>query len=262
MKTFKLLVLATILAAAPACKKKPDAGAPPATDNAGSGSAMGSDHTMAAGSGSAGSDTGSAAMAGSGSAMGSGSAAGSDSGSGSAVAAGSGSAAATPDPDADSIVVLAKHVEAKPDDPVHLRFERFKVTKADFDPNKIEGGKATIEIDATSLKSGSDKRDGHLQTPDYLDTAKFATVAVNIDKVKKKADKTYTAEATVKFRDVTKKYPVAFDVVDQKDDSIRIKGEASFSRLDFKVGKDSKDPKVAPVQPELTIQLQLTLKKT
>jgi polyisoprenoid-binding protein YceI len=80
--------------------------------------------------------------------------------------------------------------------------------------------------------------------------------------VKKKADKTFTAEATVKFRDVTKKYPVTFDVVDQTADSIRIKGEAAFSRLDFKVGKDSKDPKVAPVQPELVIKVALTLKKT
>lgn len=164
--------------------------------------------------------------------------------------------------DADSIVVLAKHTDPKPNDPVQVKFEKFKVTKATFDPKKIEGGKATIEIDATSLKTDSEKRDAHLKTPDFIDTSKFATIMVDIDKVKKKADKTYTAEATVKFRDVTKKYPVTFDVVDTKPDSIRIKGETSFSRLDFKVGKDSKDPKVAPVQPELTIKMELTLKKT
>ena len=166
--------------------------------------------------------------------------------------------------DADSIVVLAKHVEAKPDDPVQIRFEKFKVVKATFDPKKIEGGKATIEIDATSLKTGADKRDAHLATPDFLDTAKFPKITIDIDKVKKKekADKTYTAEATVKFRDVTKKYPVTFDVVDQQADSIRIKSEVTFSRLDFKVGKDSKDPKVAPVQPGLVLQAQITLKKT
>jgi polyisoprenoid-binding protein YceI len=166
------------------------------------------------------------------------------------------------DADADSIVVLARHTQAKPTDPVPVKFEKFKVTKATFDPKKIEGGKATIEIDATSLKTDSEKRDAHLKTPDFIDVSKFATITVDIDKVKKKADKTYTAEATVKFRDITKKYPVTFDVVDQKPDSIRIKGETSFSRLDFKVGKDSKDPKEAPVQPELTIKMQLTLKKT
>ena len=163
---------------------------------------------------------------------------------------------------ADSIVVLAKHSPGKPTDPVQVRFEKFKVTKATFDPKKIEGGKATIEIDATSLKTGDDKRDADLQTAGFLDTAKFAKITVDIDKVKKKADKTFTAEATVKFRDVTKKYPVTFDVLDTTADSIRIKGEASFSRLDFKVGKDPKEPKSAPIETGLTIQLQLTLKKT
>jgi polyisoprenoid-binding protein YceI len=162
----------------------------------------------------------------------------------------------------DSIVVLASHTEAKPGDPVKVEFHKFKVTKATFDPKKIEGGKATIEIDVTSLKTDSDKRDAHLQSPDFIDATKFATITVDIFNVKKKADKTYTADATVKFRNVTKKYPVTFDVVDQKADGIRIKGEAKFSRLDFKVGKDSKDPKVAPVKPELTIQMLLTLNKT
>jgi polyisoprenoid-binding protein YceI len=162
----------------------------------------------------------------------------------------------------DSIVVLAKHTQQKPDDPVHVQFTSFKVVKATFDPKKIEGGKATIEIDATSLKTGADKRDAHLNTPDFLDTKKFPKITIDIDKVKKKADKTFTAEATVKFRDVTKKYPVTFDVVDQTADSIRIKSETSFSRLDFKVGKESTDPKVAPAQNELTIQMALTLKKT
>jgi len=166
------------------------------------------------------------------------------------------------DPEPDSIVVLAKHVEAKPDDPVKVQFTSFKVVKANFDPKKVEGGKATIEIDATSLKSDSEKRDKHLSTPDFLDTSKFPKITVDIDKVKKKTGKTFTAEATVRFRDVTKKYPVTFDVVDQTADSIRIKSEATFSRLDFKVGKDSTDPKVAPAQNELTIQLALTLKKT
>jgi polyisoprenoid-binding protein YceI len=175
-----------------------------------------------------------------------------------------GSAAAAPAaaPAADSIVVLAKHTPDKPTDPVQVRFEKFQVTKATFDPKKVEGGKATIEIDATSLKTGADKRDAHLNTPDFLDTKKFPKITVDIDKVKKKADKTFTAEATVKFRDITKKYPVTFDVVGQTADSIRIKAEASFSRLDFKVGTDSKDPKVAPAQPGLVIQMALTLKKT
>lgn len=167
------------------------------------------------------------------------------------------------DPEPDSIVVLAKHTEAKPDDPVQVKFEKFKVTKATFDPKKIEGGKATIEIDATSLKTGADKRDAHLNTPDFLDTAKNPTITIDIDKVKKKADKTYTAEATVKYRAVTKKYPVTFDVVSSTADSITIKSETNFSRLDFKVGPaDSPDPKKNPVQTGLVLKANLTIKKS
>ena len=173
-----------------------------------------------------------------------------------------GQAFAVDPPEPDSIVVLAKHTQAKPDDPVKVQFTQFKVTKATFDPKKIEGGKATIEIDATSLKTGADKRDAHLKTPDFLDTTKFPKITVDVDKVKKKADKTFTAEATVKFRDVTKSYPVTFDVVGQTADSIRIKSEVKFSRLDFKVGAESTDPKVAPAQPELVMVVALTLKKT
>ncbi|HEY0194589.1 MAG TPA: YceI family protein [Kofleriaceae bacterium] len=160
----------------------------------------------------------------------------------------------------DSIVVLAKHTEAKPDDPVKVNFTKFKVTKATFDPKKIDGSKATIEIDATSLKSGIDKRDAHLNTADFLDTAKNATITIDIDGVKKKADKTYNANATVKFRGVTKKYPVTFDVVDTTADTVHVKGETTIQRTDFKVGKDPKDPK-AGVQNDLTVQLDLHIKK-
>jgi len=160
-----------------------------------------------------------------------------------------------------SIVVLARHVEAKPDDPVKVSFDKFQVTKASFDPKKIEGGKVSLVIDATSLKTGSDKRDAQLNTADYLDTAKYPTIKIDIDGVKKKSDKTYTANATVKFRDVTKKYPITFEVIDTTADSVHLKAEVPFKRLDFKVGKDSKDPKVAPVVDELVLQADLTIKK-
>jgi polyisoprenoid-binding protein YceI len=161
--------------------------------------------------------------------------------------------------DADSIVVLGTHSEPKPNDPVKVEFKKFKVVKATFDPAKVVGGTATIEIDTTSLKTDSDKRDTHLQSPDFIDTAKFATITVDIANVKKKAGKTYSADATVKFRDMSKKYPITFDVVDQQADSIRIKSETKFARKDFKVGKEGKE---APVKDELAIQVQLTLKKT
>jgi polyisoprenoid-binding protein YceI len=243
MKTLKLLVLAAALAAAPACKKKPKDN-PPTTTEPGSASGM----TPTPGSASGATDP----TMGSGSA---GSAADPNAGSGSA-------AAATPDATADSLTVIAEHgPEKKPDDPVKVVFDKVTVKKADFDPAKIEGGTATIEVDLLSFKSGSDKRDGHLATPDYIDNKKFATATIDVSNVKKKDDTHFTADAKVKLRDTEKTYPVTFEILDKTADSIRIKGEHKFNRLDFKVGKEKLGQDEA-VQFEMTAQLQLTLKKT
>jgi len=239
MKTFKLIVLATLLAAAPACKKtKPqDKPAPTATvDAAAMGSADPGSNTMgSADPGSAGSGSGSA-----------------DPGS---------AAAAADELPAEYIIVEGTHKDPNPKDPVKVHFEKFKVTKATFDPAKIEGGKATIEVDMTSLKTDSPKRDGHLKTKDYLEVDKFAALVINIDNVKKKDDKTYTADAKVKLKNVEKKYPITFEVVEAKDDWIKVKGEHKFARTDFKVGKPVAD-KDESVAMDLVVKLQLTLKKT
>ncbi|HEY3806164.1 MAG TPA: YceI family protein [Kofleriaceae bacterium] len=163
---------------------------------------------------------------------------------------------------ADHITVLARHRPAKPTDPVQVRFDKFRVVSASFDPKTIEGGTATIEIDLASLASGSGERDEDLRSPRFIDVATFATLTIEITNVKKKQDKTFTADATVKLRGVTKTYPVTFDVVEQRDDGIRIRGEHTFSRLDFAVGTDPAQDPHQQVDTELTIEMLLTIKKS
>jgi polyisoprenoid-binding protein YceI len=258
MKTVKLLVLAAALALSPACKKdkaKEEMKKDPAGTMTGSGSAAVAPTPTPTPDPAAGSGAGMAA----------GSGAGMAAGSGDTMAAGSGAAATPTEAPTDWIEVEANHFTKKDGDPVKVKFEKFKVVKADFDAKKIEGGTATIEIDLSSLKSGDDKRDEHLKTPDYIDTNKFTTATVEVSNVKKKDDKNYTADAKVKFHGAEKKYPVKFEVVDAKDDWIRIKGEQTFKRTDFKVGKKAgPDPKKGDdgVAEDLTVKLQLTLKKT
>jgi polyisoprenoid-binding protein YceI len=162
--------------------------------------------------------------------------------------------------DDDHIVVLAKHTPSKSTDPVVVRFDKFKVVSASFDPKTIEGGRATIELDLASLRSGSSERDDDLKSPAFIDVGTFATATIEIANVKTKAANTFTADATVKLRGTTKSYPVTFDVIQQTDDSIRIKGEHTFSRLDFSVGTDPAKDSRQQIDTALTIQMVLTLK--
>jgi polyisoprenoid-binding protein YceI len=162
----------------------------------------------------------------------------------------------------DHITVLAKHRPPKPTDPVSVRFHKFEVVKASFDPQHIEGGTATISLDLASLDSGSGERDADLESPNFIDVAKFATATIEIANVKKQTGKTFAADATVELRGTKKTYPVTFELVDQRDDSIRIKGEHTFSRLDFSVGTDPASDPRQQVDTELTIEMLLTLKKT
>ena len=158
----------------------------------------------------------------------------------------------------DSIVVYASHAEKKPTDPVAVKIEKFKVVKAKVDPKNLEGGTATIELDLTSIKTDSSKRDKDLKAPDYLDAGKFGTATIDIANVKKKDGNSYTADATVTIKGVAVKRPVQFEVVESLPDGVKIKGEHAFTRKDVKIGKEVGDS----VAQDLKIVLQLTLKNT
>jgi len=162
---------------------------------------------------------------------------------------------------ADYIKLWATHEPTTEADPVEIAIQSFEVKSATFDPANLEGATAELELDLTTIKSNDPKRDGHLATPDYLDTGKFGKATVKISEVKKVDDDTFNAKADVAFRDQTKSFPVTFDVVEKTADSVRVKGTHEFSRLDFGVGKepDGTNEKVAK---NVKVELQLTLKKS
>jgi polyisoprenoid-binding protein YceI len=172
-------------------------------------------------------------------------------------------AATTP----DRIQVLAKHLPAAGQadldaDPVVVRFDRFAVTKAHFDPKNLDGGSATIELDLTSLESGDTERDDDLKSVKFLDAAKLSTITIDVANVKKQAGAKYTADATVACHGVTKVYPVTFEVLATTANSVTIEGKKAFSRLDFAVGVDpAKDP-TERVDTALILEWTLTLKRT
>ena len=58
---------------------------------------------------------------------------------------------------------------------VHGRFDKFTGT-VDIDDANPANDKINVDIDAASITTENDKRDGHLKSPDFFDVAKFPKI--------------------------------------------------------------------------------------
>jgi polyisoprenoid-binding protein YceI len=164
------------------------------------------------------------------------------------------SAAAEPEP--DHIKVLGSHAKPVPNDPVEIAITSFRVVEAKFDPANLDGATALLELDLSSIKTNSERRDGHLRSADYLDTAQFPKAVVKVSAVKKARGGRYTAKAQVSFRGLTATWPVSFEVVERGADTVRVRAEHKFARTDLGIGKSAAAGD--PTADHVTLKLLLT----
>lgn len=90
------------------------------------------------------------------------------------------------------------------------KFEKFSGT-LEFDGQNLENGSVTMEIDVSSINTASEKRDGHLKSPDFFDAAKYPTITFVSKKVIKGEDNEFKVVGDLTMRGVTKE--VTFDCV-------------------------------------------------
>jgi polyisoprenoid-binding protein YceI len=79
----------------------------------------------------------------------------------------------------------------------------------DYDPEKPEASQIDVSIDATSIDTRDEKRDGHLRSPDFFDTEKFPSITFKSTSVKK-TDDGFAATGDLTIHGVTK--PVTLEV--------------------------------------------------
>src|SRR5438067_436560 len=69
----------------------------------------------------------------------------------------------------------------------------------DLDDKDITKSKIEASIDATKVNTGVEKRDTHLKSPDFFDTAKFPTVTFKSKKIEKAGERyKVTGDLTIK----------------------------------------------------------------
>ena len=104
-------------------------------------------------------------------------------------------------------------------------------------------GAVDVTIDATSVNTGYDIFNGHIQEKDFFDTANFPTITFKSTKVTFDGDKPATVEGDLTIKGVTK--PVTLQVTSfhamphpiEKKDAIGADATATMKRSEFNAGK-------------------------
>ncbi len=81
-----------------------------------------------------------------------------------------------------------------------------------FDPADLSAGSVNFEIDASSIDTGNERRDGHLRSGDFFDVEKFPKITFTSSSFKKTGDGSLEVTGTLTMHGVSKEItlPVEF----------------------------------------------------
>ena len=122
---------------------------------------------------------------------------------------------------------------------VNGRFNKFDGTFL-FDEKTKTFKNVKLSIDANSIDTNEPDRDKHLKSADFFDTAKFATISLDLASVKIGEGNKATAKAKLKIRDVEKEIPFKISFGGTANDPwgnrrLAVTAEAKINRKDFGV---------------------------
>lgn len=146
--------------------------------------------------------------------------------------------------------------------PVTGTFSDYNVS-LNFDPENLAESSINAEIAVNSVNSENEKRDAHLQSPDFFHAEKFPKMVFKSTQIKKTGEKTYVAVGDLTIRDVTKTVELPFTFLGAMENPMNpgnivggITSELTISRNDFGVGSGSWAA-TAVVGEEVTITINL-----
>jgi polyisoprenoid-binding protein YceI len=124
-----------------------------------------------------------------------------------------------------------------------------------FDPADLGGSSVDASIDASTVSSGIGLRNHHLKSEEeWLNTEKYPRISYKSTKIGKTGTG-YTAFGELKIKDVSKPVEIPFTFTSNGNTGV-FKGEFSFKRLDFNLGKPG-----GSVGDVITIHLEVPVKK-
>ena len=116
------------------------------------------------------------------------------------------------------------------------RFTGLK-TNLIFNPSDLDKSSLSASVDATTIKTGIDKRDKDLQEEKYFNTDKYKLIEVKSTRLYKKGSQ-YAGMFNVTIKGVTKQVEIPFDATISGNEAT-FQGSFPLNRRDFGVGGSS-----------------------
>ncbi len=111
------------------------------------------------------------------------------------------------DPHHTAVTFSAKHLGVAT---VRGRFTEIATNLDLDDPNDPTTGRGSVTIQAASVDTGSEMRDGHLKGADFFDVEKYPTITFAVKSITKAGDD-YKVTADLTIKDVTKEITLDYE---------------------------------------------------
>lgn len=126
--------------------------------------------------------------------------------------------------------------------PVQGKFSDYS-SEVYFDPNNLAESSIKVDIMINSIDTDNDRRDGHLQSPDFFNAEQFPKMTFVSDRITKAGDNQFVAHGSLTIKDVTKEIEIPFTLLGLRDHPMRentklagIKSDFTLNRTDYGVG--------------------------
>ncbi|MHC4547726.1 MAG: YceI family protein [Planctomycetota bacterium] len=90
-------------------------------------------------------------------------------------------------------------------------YGRFNGVKGAFAVNEEGAGAVDITIDAESVDTANEQRDGHLKSPDFFNVKQFPEITFKSDRLTRIGDNRYEAKGTLTLHGVSKEITVRLE---------------------------------------------------
>jgi polyisoprenoid-binding protein YceI len=125
-----------------------------------------------------------------------------------------------------------------------------------LDAAKWENSTVAITIDAASINTRNERRDGHLRSADFFDVEKNPTITFKSVSVKAAGENKLDITGDLTVRGTTKRITVPANVVFYEGGTGRFRGQFTINRMDYGVSYDSK---LNPIQSDVQVQWDMAM---